>query len=85
MVNNNTATNLATIAADFDNVSTPEAENAQWKENNASKQYPLGLSGSAALTEGWHYITTYGKASSATPTPTVSVFTGGGEEVRIPQ
>jgi hypothetical protein len=84
MVHDSTQPDLASVAAAFDSGSTATPEIIQWQENNTNQRYPLGLSGSASLTEALHYITMLGKNSTG-PTTIVTAYSGSGEEVRIPQ
>src|SRR4029077_17731339 len=75
VLNNTVPNEVASLDAEFD--VTPTTELVQWQVSNNAQRFPLGLSGSTSLSEGLHYITMIGKA----PTGTVTVYSGGGEEV----
>jgi hypothetical protein len=76
-----TSSIVSNVSAAFDATSA-QSEATQWKQNSALQNYPLALSGSASLSEDHHYVTELAKSSSG---GTVTVFAGGGEDLRIPQ
>ena len=89
MVNDSAAAQTASLTADFDTSPAANGENVQWRQDNTTtSRYPLNLSGSfvpvdASLSENAeHYMTTLGKRDTS---GTVTIYAGGGEEVRIPQ
>lgn len=89
MINSAASASTATLAGDFDGSGTsgtPETENVQWPGGASAIQFPLSLTGSASLSEAWHYLTTFGMSTAGTITISgASSGVTGGEEVRIPQ